>query len=107
MGSTSQSCISEWKRDINHRQYHKVIIESSTIAMLFYRENDQEWIDALQRLNNSIEEMGDRRIMPHVKKYVMDFIELEIKTIKGEITKKKLMKERKRTMTLISKAHTS
>lgn len=107
MGSTSQLCISEWKKDVNHRQYEKVIFESSTIAMLFYRENDQDWIDALQKLNNSIEEMGDRRIMPHVKKYIVDFIELEIKTIKGEITKKKLMKERQKTLDLLAKAHTS
>ncbi len=107
MGSASQLCISEWKVDINHRRYEKVIIESSTIAMMFYKQKDQEWIDTLQRFNNSLEEKSSRFILPHIKKYIMDFIELEIKVIKGEITKKKLMKERQKTLDLLAKAYTS
>lgn len=101
------SCMAEWKKYIRQGRYREFIEESSMIAMLFYREKDTEWINALQSLNNFLEDMGDRQIMPHVKKYLMDFIESEIKTIKGEMTKKKLMKERQKTMNLISKAHTS
>lgn len=107
MESTIQLCISEWRRDIYHRNYEKVVTESSTIAMLFHRENDHKWIEALQGLNNTLEEMSGRLIMPHIKKYMMDFIELEIKTIKGEIGKKKLRNERQKTLDLLSKAYSS
>lgn len=107
MGNTSKLCISEWKKDMNHRDYRKVIVESSTIAMLYYRENDEEWIEKLEMFKEGVENMSTRQIAPHVKNYITDFIEKEISVIQGKITKNKLMKERLKTLELISKAYKS
>lgn len=96
-----------WKTNIRKGKYQDFVEESSAIAMLFYREKDKDWINALQKLINFLEDLSDRQILPNVKKYLMDFIEAEIQCVKGEITKKKLMKQREKTINLISKAHMS
>lgn len=107
MGNNSKLCIAEWKRDINHRNYEKVVVESSTIAMLFYREKDSDWIEELETFNVWLENISSIRIAPHVKKYLMDLVEKEIATIEGKTTKKKLMEERHKTIERLSKAYVS
>lgn len=105
MGDTSRWCTTEWKRDINHGQYQKVIIDTWGIADLFYSEKEKEWIDAFKSVIKYVEEASDRRIMPHIKKYMKDFLRVAIDAINGKVSKAELKKKKNTALELLSKAY--
>ncbi len=107
MGDTSRWCVAEWKIDINHREYQKVVIDTCAIADLFYAEKDQEWINAFKSIIRKLEETSDRRIMPHIKKYMRDFLKVAIRSSNGEVSKTELKIQKSTTLELLKKAYSS
>ena len=107
MTGTSQWCVSEWKRYINHGYYQSVVKDAWEIANLFYSEKDTEWIEALRSVIKKIDESSDRMIMSHIKKYMKDFLNVAIQAIYGECSKLQLANEKNRTLKLLAIAYCS
>ncbi len=107
MDNTIRWCVDEWKRDINHGQYQKVITDTWGVANLFYSEKNQEWINAFKSIIKKIEESSDRKIMPHIKKYMKDFLKVAIKAINGKVSNTELRKQKDTALELLSKAYSS
>lgn len=107
MKGTSQWCVSEWKKYINHRNYQRVVTDVWGIANLFYSEKNTEWIEALRSVEKKIDESSDRMIMPHIKKYMKDFLNVAIQSINGQCSKLQLANEKNRTLKLLAIAYCS
>lgn len=107
MGDTSRWCVSLWKTDINHCRYSKVVNDIWGIANLFHAEKNTEWIEALDTIIVRINKSSDKKIMPHIKKHLTDFLEVAKKAIDGKCTKQKLRKEKDKTLQLLSIAYSS
>lgn len=85
----------------------KVVVDIWMIADLFYEENDEEWIEALKSIIKKLNELSDTMIMPHIRKYLKDFVNVAIRAIKGKCSKKELVREKDRILKLLEIAYSS
>lgn len=107
MGEVSREILSKWRKDLRKQKYENVVREIAGIAMIFNNENDQDWIKTFKKLRKEIDEMSDRRMPAHIRKYLKDLLDDAVRTIEGECRREKMKKRMQETFELLSKANSN